>query len=154
MNEQESVAFAKKYIADLLSFFEVNADITAEVRDGEVIEIAVGATADNSLLIGRGAETLRSLQYLVATTLRNKGAVISRVNLDIGDYKKQHADKVAQQARAWIEEVLESGDSKVLDLNAADRRVVHHVADEYPTVRTFSEGEGRDRRLIIAQQSS
>lgn len=154
MNEQASVEFAKKYIADLLSFFGVNADIAVEVRDGEVIEISVGATADSSLLIGRGAETLRSLQYIVATTLRNNGAAISRVNLDISDYKKQHADKVAKQARVWIEEVIETGDTKVLDLNAADRRVVHHVADEYPTVRTFSEGEGRERRLIIAQQSS
>lgn len=154
MDEQASVVFAQKYVADLLSFFGVNADVAAEVRDGEVIEISVAAMQDNSLLIGRGAETLRSLQYLVATTLRNNNATISRVNLDIGDYKKQHADKVAAQARAWIEEVIETGDTKVLDLNAADRRIVHHVADEYPTVRTFSEGEGRERRLIIAQQSS
>lgn len=154
MNHEQSIEFAKKYLADTLSFFGINAEITAEIRDEEVIEIRVASSQDNSLLIGRNAETLRSLQYLIATTLRNNNATVSRVNLDIGDYKKQHADKLAQQARSWIEEVIETGDSKVLNLNAADRRVVHHVADEYPTVRTFSEGEGRERRLIIAQQSS
>lgn len=153
MDQEESIKFAEKYLADLLSFFGINADITVEYSD-EIIELSVPSTNDNSILIGRNAETLRSIQYLLSTTLRNRGAVITRVNVDIADYKRQHADKVAKQAREWIEEVLRTGDSYVANLNAADRRVVHHVADEYPNIKTFSEGEGRDRRIIIAQQSS
>lgn len=153
MNQEESIKFAEKYVADLLSFFGVNADITVELSE-EVIELSVSSTESNSLLIGKNAETLRSIQYLLSTTLRNMDAAITRVNLDIADYKKQRADKVAKQAREWIEEVLRTGDSFVGDLNAADRRIVHHVASEYPNVKSFSEGEGRDRRIIIAQQSS
>lgn len=153
MDQEESIKFAEKYLADLLSFFGINADITVEYSD-EIIELSVPSTNNNSILIGRNAETLRSIQYLLSTTLRNRGAVITRVNVDIADYKRQHADKVAKQAREWIEEVLRTGDSYVANLNAADRRVVHHVADEYPNIKTFSEGEGRDRRIIIAQQSS
>ena len=122
--------------------------------DEDVIELSVPSSEINSLLIGRSAETLRSLQYLISTTLRNKDAAISRVNLDIADYKKQRAEKLAEQAREWIEEVRRTGDSHVADLNAADRRIVHHVAGEYEDIRTFSEGEGRDRRIIIAQKSS
>ena len=153
MNSQESVEFAKKYLTDLLSFFEVNVDVEATVEE-DVIELAVPSTELNSLLIGRNAETLRSLQLLVSSGLRNQGAEVSRVNIDIADYKKQREEKVAKQAREWIEEVLRTGDSHVANLNAADRRIVHHVASEYPTIHTFSEGEGRDRRIIIAQQSS
>lgn len=153
MNEAESLAFAKKYLEDLLSFFGINSDVEATITD-DVIELSVPSTDGNSLLIGRGAETLRSLQYLVATTLRNNDAAISRVNLDIADYKKQRAEKIATKAREWIEEVRRTGDSYVANLNAADRRIVHHVAAEYEDIRTFSEGEGRDRRLVIAQRSS
>lgn len=153
MNEAESLAFAKKYLEDLLSFFGINTSIEASVEE-DVIELSVPSTDGNSLLIGRGAETLRSLQYLVATTLRNKDAAISRVNVDIADYKKQRAEKIAAKAREWIEEVRRTGDSHVVNLNAADRRIVHHVAAEYEDIRTVSEGEGRDRRLIIAQRSS
>jgi spoIIIJ-associated protein len=76
------------------------------------------------------------------------------VNVDIADYKKQRADKLAKQAREWVEEVRQSGDSKILHLNAADRRIVHGVVAEYSDVRSISEGEGRDRHLIIAQASS
>lgn len=153
MNQEESIKFAEKYLADLLSFFGINADVIVEYND-EVIELSVPSTDSNSLLIGKNAETLRAIQFLLSTTLRNRDAEITRVNVDIADYKKQRADKVAKQAREWIEEVLRSGDSYVAKLNAADRRIVHHVASEYANIETFSEGEGRDRRIIIAQQSS
>lgn len=153
MNQQESIDFAKKYVEDMLSFFGINVDVACVVTD-DVIELSVPSTEINSLLIGKNAETLRSFQFLLSTTLRNKDAELQRVNIDIADYKKQRADKVAKQAKEWIEEVLSTGDSKVLNLNAADRRIVHHVASEYQNIQTFSEGEGRDRRIVIAQQSS
>lgn len=153
MDTQESVAFAKKYLEDMLSFFGVNIEAEAGF-EGDVIELRVPSTDVNSVLIGRGAETLRSMQYLISTTLRNRKAALQRVNLDIADYKKQHAEKVAEDARGWIEEVRRTGESYVARLNAADRRVVHHVASEYSDIQTFSEGEGRDRRVIIAQKSS
>ena len=153
MDHEASLAYAKKYLEDLLSFFEVNVTVDAHV-EGDVIELNIPSTEHNSILIGRGAETLRSMQYAVSTILRNKDAALVRVNIDIADYKKQRAEKVAEQARGWIEKVRQSGDSYVANLNAADRRVVHQVATEFEDIETFSEGEGRDRRIIIAQKSS
>lgn len=153
MNQQESIEFAKKYLSDILSFFGVNVEVEATFSE-DVIELSVPSTDINSLLIGRNAETLRSMQMLLSTALRGQDAAVSRVNIDIADYKKQRAEKIAKQAREWIEEVLQTGDSRVVSLNAADRRVVHHVASEYQNIRTFSEGEGRDRQIVIAQQSS
>lgn len=153
MNREQSVAFAKKYLEDTISFFGVNLEIDSSESD-EVIQLSIPSSDINSILIGHNGETLRSLQYLVSTTLRNNDAAIARVNVDVADYKKIRAEKLADKARGWIELVRESGDSKVLDLNAADRRVVHQVATEYSDIKTFSEGEGRERRLIIAQASS
>lgn len=153
MDVPQSVEFAKKYLEDMLSFFGVNVTIEARCED-DIIELSVPSNNLNSVLIGRNAETMRSMQYLISTTLRNSDAVVSRVNLDIADYKKQRADKVADMAREWIEEVRKTGDSHVANLNPADRRVVHRVADEYDDIRTFSEGEGRERSIVIAQKSS
>jgi len=153
MDQQASVAFAVKTVQDLVSFFEVNVEVTSHVEE-DVINISVGSSEINSLLIGKNAETLRSLQTIVSALLRNKEAALQRISIDIADYKKLRADKLAETARGWIEDVRETGDSYVADLNAADRRVVHQVAKEYSDIRTFSEGEGRERRLIIAQASS
>lgn len=153
MNREQSIEFARTYLADLLSFFGVNVEVTVTTED-DVIELTVPSTDLNSLLIGRGAETLRSLQYLVSTVLRNQNAELTRVNIDIADYKKQRAERIAAEARAWIEEVRRTGSSHVAMLNAADRRIVHQVATEYSDIHTFSEGEGRDRKITIAQTSS
>lgn len=153
MNEQQSIEFARKFLEDILSFYGVNVEVESRVDD-EVIELTVPSSDSNSILIGRGAETLRALQYMVSTVLRNHDAALVRVNVDIADYKKQRAEKLAEQAREWIEEVRQTGDSHVAHLNAADRRIVHQVATEYEDIHTFSEGEGRDRSIIIAQKTS
>ena len=153
MNREESVQFAQKYLEDLLSFFGANITVSSTC-DEDVIELSVPSNSMNSILIGRNAENLRSLQYIVSTVLRNKEAELTRVNIDIADYKKQRANKIAKQAHDWIEEVRKTGDSKIVNMNAADRRIVHQVASEYSDIRTFSEGEGRDRRLTIAQNAS
>jgi len=153
MNKEQAAEFARKYVSDTLSFFGINVEVTT-TTDDDVIELDVPSTDLNSLLIGRNAETLRSLQYLVSTVLRNKGADLWRVNIDIADYKKQRAERLAKEAQEWIAEVRRSGSSHVAHLNAADRRIVHKVATEYSDIHTYSEGEGRDRTITIAQISS
>ena len=153
MNKEESVQFAQKYLEDLLSFFGANITVSSTCEE-DVIELSVPSNELNSLLIGRNAETLRSLQYIVSTVLRSKDALLTRVNVDIADYKKQRADRIAVQAREWTEEVKRTGNSRVVNMNAADRRIVHKVASEYGDIQTFSEGEGFDRKLTIAQAGS
>ena len=153
MNQEQSQDYAKKYLEDVLSFYGVNLDITVSTDD-EIIELDVPSSDDSSLLIGRNADTLRSLQYILSQALRNNNAATARVNVDIAGYKKQRAEKLAEQAKQWIEEVRKSGDSHVARINAADRRIVHQVATEYDDIRAFSGGEGRERAIIIAQKTS
>lgn len=153
MDQIASMEFVKKYLEDFLAFFDLNVDVDVTLEN-DVIKATVPSNERNSLLIGRGAETLRSLQTVVSATLRNRDAALVRVNIDIADYKKQHAEKIAEKARGWIEEVRRTGDSRIVELNAADRWVVHHVASEYGDIETHSEGEGRARHLVISQKSS
>lgn len=153
MNQAESVEFARKFLQDIISFFGENIEVSATVVE-DMVELHVESSDSNSILIGRNAETLKSLQYVVSTALRNKEAELIRVNVDIADYKKQREEQIAEKARGWIEEVRATGDSYIARINAADRRIVHHVASEYSDIRTYSEGEGRDRHIVIAQASS
>jgi spoIIIJ-associated protein len=151
MNQDESIRFAARYLEDLLSFFGINVAVYSTIDD-DVIQLAVPSTSLNSLLIGKNADNLRALQHIVMTTLITKGAEITRVNVDVADYKRQRADKIADQAESWIRAVRDTGQTKVLDLNAADRRVVHKLAQDYSDIKTHSEGEGRERRLFISRQ--
>lgn len=153
MDQQQAMDFAVEYLKNIVSFFGQNVAVDVSLED-DIIALHIESSELNSILIGRNAETLRSLQYIVSTALRNQGATLTRVNVDVADYKKQREEKLAEKAREWIEEVRKTGDSHIARINAADRRIVHRVAGEYDDIETFSEGEGRDRHIIIAQKSS
>ncbi len=146
---EESIQFAKKYIEDLLSFFGLNTDVYATSEDGEVIELHVPSTHLNGFLIGQNADTLRSLQYIVSMALKNSNQEVTRVNLDVADYKKQRAHRLEETAVSWLEEVKKTGKPKHLKpMNPADRRTIHRMAGEYGLI-TESEGFGRDRHIVV-----
>lgn len=148
MDKDESVRFATKYLEDLLSFFGINVAVDSTMDD-EVIQLSVPSTSLNSLLIGRNADNLRALQYMVSQALTAKNAEVTRVNVDVADYKRQRADRIAEKAEGWIKKVRETGEPMRLDLSPADRRVVHKLAEDYSDITTHSEGEGRERQLVI-----
>lgn len=153
MNQDESIRYAKKYLEDILSFFGLNIDISVHC-DGEVIELKIPSTFLNGFLIGSSGETLRSLQYLVSTTLKNRQADISRVNIDIADYKAQRADRLVKKIQTIIDGVSETGNSVALEaMNPADRRVVHQAVSDYAQLETYSEGEGRLRHIVISKKT-
>jgi len=151
MNKDESIRFATKYLEDLLSFFGLNVAVYSTTED-DVIQLSVPSTSMNSLLIGKNADNLRAFQHTVSAALASSEAELTRVNIDIADYKRQRADKITERAEEWIKSVRDTGNSKTLDLNAADRRVIHKLAEDYSDITTYSEGEGRDRKLIIAKK--
>lgn len=149
MNREESISFAKKYTEDLLSFFGVNVDVYASAEE-DAIELSVPSTYLSNLLIGRGGETLRSLQTLIRATLIQHRAELTRVNLDIADYKKRHNEQLERKAEDWAKQVMSTGDTMSLEpMNPAERRVIHRVLADYSQLSTASEGEGRDRHIVI-----
>ena len=148
MNKDESIRFATKYLEDLLSFFGINVAVDSTMDD-EVIQLSVPSTSLNSLLIGKNADNLRSLQFIVSQALAARDAEVTRVNVDVADYKRQRADRIAEKAEGWIKKVRETSEPMRLDLSPADRRVVHKLAEDYSDITTHSEGEGRERQLVI-----
>lgn len=145
----EAILYAKKYLEDLLSFFGLNTDIYATTEDNEVIELHVPSTHLNGFLIGQRGDTMRALQFMVSNALRNNNYAVTRVNIDIADYKKQRADRLVQVAEDWVKKVKESGEPMHLKpMNAADRRTLHKMANDEGLI-TESEGEGPERHVVL-----
>jgi len=146
---EESIAYAKRYLEDLLSFFGLNTDVYATSEDDEVIELNIPSTHLNGFLIGQRGETMRALQFMVSNALKNQNYTVTRVNVDVADYKKQRADRLAKTAEEWVKEVQQTGKVyEVRPMNAADRRVVHRVAAA-AGLTSESVGEGRDRHIVL-----
>jgi spoIIIJ-associated protein len=142
-NMEEAILYAKKYLEDLLSFFGLNNE------DGEVIELDIPSTHLNGFLIGQRGDTLRAVQFIISTALKNQDFSHTRVNVDVAGYKKQRAERLAKAAEEWFKAVKDSGNPKdLVPMNAADRRVVHKAAEEWG-LTTESVGEGRDRHIVV-----
>jgi spoIIIJ-associated protein len=145
---EDAIRYAKKYLEDLLSFFGLNTDVYATIED-DVIELEVPSTHLNGFLIGQKGENMRAMQFLVSNALKNQGYEYTRVNVDVAEYKKQRAQRLSGRAEEWMKKVKDSG--KPMDLNpmsAADRRTVHKLAQEWG-ITSESEGEGRDRHIVL-----
>jgi len=145
---EDAIRYAKKYLEDLLSFFGLNTDVHATSED-DVIELEVPSTHLNGFLIGQRGENMRSIQFLVSNALKNQGFEYTRVNVDVAEYKKQRAQRLAKTAEEWVKKVKDSGETMELQpMNAADRRTVHKLAAEWGLI-SESIGEGRDRRIVL-----
>lgn len=104
------------------------------------------------LLVGPKGQTLQALHELTRSVIQREypGQSHARLQLDIGGYRERRKDALERFTRDVAEEVIRSQRSKVLDpMSAADRKIVHDVVNEFDGVRTLSEGDEPERRVII-----
>ena len=145
---EAAITYAKKFLEDLLSFLGLNTEVYATHED-DVIELNIPSTQMNGFLIGQHGDSMRAMQFLVSNVLKNQGYTYTRVNVDVAGYKQQRAERLSHTAEAWVKKVKETGEPMELKpMNAADRRVVHKLADDLG-ITTESIGEGRDRRVVL-----
>lgn len=148
-DQDQAIEDARKFLEDILSFFGLNTSITASLEE-DVIELSVPSTHLNGFLIGQHGDTLRALQAMVSTMLKNKEATLNRVNIDIADYKQHRAEKLLEQLAVWVEKVRETKEPYALQpMNPADRRTIHRGLEDYSDVTSHSEGEARDRHIVL-----
>jgi spoIIIJ-associated protein len=151
---EDSIQFAKKYLEDLLSFFGLNTEVKATNSEDEVIELHVPSSHLNGFLIGQRGETMHAMQFIVSSALKNSEHEVTRVNIDVAEYKQQRAERLKNKAEEWVKQVKDSGEEMPLKpMNAADRRTVHKLASEY-NLETESVGEGRDRHIVLKPEET
>lgn len=98
---------------------------------------------------GKG-EPLHALEHLLQRAhAAELHPVLLRVRCD--GYRERRDEALAAEARRIAEAVRASGEPHELEpLNAYERRIVHVALQDEPGIRTYSVGEGLDRRVTIA----
>ncbi|MFQ6132152.1 MAG: protein jag [Armatimonadota bacterium] len=118
-------------------------------RDGGLLLEISGR--DVALLIGRHGETLDALQLVTASIANRASAEKGRIVLDAENYRARRAQMLEKMARSYAARARETKKEAVLsDLKPYERRIVHMALVDEPGVTTYSEGEGRNRKLIIS----
>lgn len=138
---------------DLRTETRTAADLPPDVENPELIVDFSGRDAD--LLLERGAELLRSVEYLTLKWLRLDPRDYHRVRFDCGDYKTLRIEELKLTAQTAAERVKKTGQAFRLNpMNARERRIVHLALKDDPSVRTVSEGFGHARQVVIYPAAS
>ena len=146
---------AQQITEDILGLMGIPKPVTITAVGEEQVELEVTDDEESSgLLIGRHGATLDALQLLVAMAANAGVEDGCRVVLDIHGYRKRHEEKLSRMAYSHARQVKETGQEMVIpDLKAYERRLIHMALREDPDVSTYSEGEGRSRRMVISPAS-
>ena len=119
-----------------------------EKEEGVFVSIE---TAEAGKLIGHQGETLAALQYLVNLMLSKQMEESKRVIIDVSGWRQSKEEELAHRARAWANQVLESGQAMELEpMPSWQRRIVHLTIEGTPGVKSESMGEGLERHLVIS----
>ncbi len=145
---------SRQIVAELLEKMKVPAHI--EVRYGEPDEegqrpVLVDVQGDDlGVLIGRRAEILNALQYIVNLIVSKQVEHWVQVIIDVQGYRARHERQLRQMAQRMADQAMKAGRRQVLEpMSASDRRIIHLELRDHPSVTTQSVGEEPMRKVTI-----
>jgi spoIIIJ-associated protein len=153
MNEQapdpKVVAHAKTVLEDLLRLmtFEAKVEVFSQSEGEASFSIE---SADAGRLIGRGAQVLDALQFILNRMIARKHETTIHCVVDVERYRERRKDRVLQEAFEAVERVAQEGvPVRLSPMSAADRRIVHQALKDNPSVETHSEPCGDEGRKCV-----
>lgn len=148
---------AKQLVQNLLATtgFEID-DIEERYDD------IVGSTVFNILspearhLIGKNGDVIRSLNYLAHKACEQKVENFDEIpefSLDVDDYYKKRMEKLKGQVTMLADRVRSFKSNFAMEpMSPYERLVVHNIVSAIPDIVTESEGEGRERHIVLKYQ--
>jgi len=144
---EEEGEIAADYIEGLLDIADLDGDIDMDVEGDRAVVSVVGATLDE--LVGDDGEVLEALQELTRLAVHRKTGLRARLMLDVGGFRARRRAELAELGRSLAAEVERTGEPRKLRaMTPFERKIVHDAVAE-AGLRSESEGEEPNRRVVI-----
>lgn len=138
---------AADYIEGLLDVADLDGDIDMDVEGDRALVSVVGATLDE--LVGTRGEVLEALQELTRLAVHRQTGCRTKIMIDVGGYRLRRRTELAETGRDAAAEVKQTGVPKKLwAMNPFERKIVHDAVAA-AGLRSESEGEEPDRRVVV-----
>ncbi|MCX8103407.1 MAG: hypothetical protein N3E42_03055 [Candidatus Bipolaricaulota bacterium] len=117
----------------------------AESDEGLLIDLQ-GA----QVFVGQNQRALRALAHVVEIYIKRTLGTDVSVQIDADGYRERRKSELRELAFQWAEEALRERKKIVLDpMEPYERKAIHEALSGFPKVRTYSEGQGEERRVVI-----
>ncbi|HEV8481485.1 MAG TPA: Jag N-terminal domain-containing protein [Candidatus Eisenbacteria bacterium] len=139
-------------VRQLLRQMGFDAAVETEIGDDEWwVRIRVEDEEDAFLLHGRRGETRAALQHLLQRILTPRAENGPSVLVDINQQWEQRLEELRTEALDLARRAGEEGRAfRTRPLPSEERRIVHRALADRSDVRTHSEGDGREKRVVIS----
>ena len=144
---EEEGEVAADYIEGLLDIADLDGDIDMDVEGDRAVVSVVGATLDE--LVGDDGEVLEALQELTRLAVHRKTGTRARLMLDVGGFRARRRTELAELGRSVAAEVSRTGEPKKLRAMSPFERKIIHDAVALAGLRSESEGEEPNRRVVV-----
>ena len=139
----------KEHVSKIISMMGININDINVTNDDETVNIEV-STDSGSLLIGRGGQTLDSLEYVVQLIINNNPNTRVKVNIDTEGYRAKQHEKLKTIILKAIEYVNRTKKIYRFDpMSARERKFIHMYFKNKKEYDTFSEGNGLNRKVGV-----
>jgi len=127
---------------------------TVEVNEENGVFHVNIKTEEASTIIGRFGETIRSLQKILEVILYKTFGQSVEVLVNVNDFRQKQKEKLENLVENLAKKVEETGQEQIVNnLSSYERKMIHQlVTIKYPNLTSYSTGEGRLRRLLIAKK--
>ncbi|HEX4021731.1 MAG TPA: R3H domain-containing nucleic acid-binding protein [Acidobacteriaceae bacterium] len=108
------------------------------------------AGPDQDMLLERNAELLHSIEHIAAKALRLEMDEHDRVSFDANGYKAMRARELRLSADTAVARVRSTGQPYSFSpMSSRERRLLHLALRNYDDMRSESNGEGRERSVVV-----
>lgn len=133
----------------LLGHLGLNGKVAVRGKDEETVLVDID-TPHAPILIGRHGETLSAFQTILVQILYKPAEDNKRIIVDCGGWRGKQEDILRNVAIDAAQRVVETGEAQpIFNLRPDERRIIHTVLTDHPEVLTESEGEGKDRHIVV-----
>jgi spoIIIJ-associated protein len=148
----EKIEVIKKETEELIK--KMINDFTLEVTEENGVFHVNIKTKEASTIIGRFGETIRSLQKILEVILYKTFGQSIEVLVNVNDFRQKQKEKLENLVENLVKKVKETGQEQTINnLSSYERKMIHQlVAKKYPNLTSYSTGEGRLRKLVIAKK--
>jgi len=145
----EAIGRATDFLVQVVKLMGMDVEVEAKHYGNELyLEIDQGA---GGILIGRHGTTLAALSTLMERIVNKNEDARVKVFVDVAGYLERKRRSLVTVAQEMAAEVKATGrEAACGPMSAFERKVIHTTLHGDKEVRTFSRGEGPERRVIIA----
>ncbi len=139
-------------VEHLLKLMNLKLDIKATVFGGRILIKLYGD--DRKFLIGRSGDILDAFDMIVNWIVAKEQKNNIKIDIDVDNYKEQRKIQIEEMLEHVTKKILETGKPyKLRPMNNRDRRIIHLILDSSKDFYSQSEGEGRDRCIVVYKKS-